>query len=123
MASLRTLEGPVELIDGALSLRIPRALAEAGNVALLGETNQGDDTSLTVRIPDSVAASLELTAGSMASTTAPARLRSPARTTQSPMNGTSLRNGTRQSSLLAGGHYSQNSTSEIPPPVRRSASK
>lgn len=65
MASLRTLEGPVELIDGALSLRIPRALAEAGIVALLGETNQGDDTSLTVRIPDSVAASLELTAGSM----------------------------------------------------------
>jgi len=65
MASLRTLEGPVELIDGTLSLRIPRALVEPGIVALLSETSQGDDTSLTVRIPDGVATSLELTAGSM----------------------------------------------------------
>ena len=64
MASLRTLEGPVELIDGALSLRIPRALAEP-YIALLRRACQVDDTALTVRIPDSVAASLELTAGSM----------------------------------------------------------
>jgi len=65
MTPLKTLEGPVELIDGALSLRIPRALAGPDMVTLLSKACRVDDASVTIRIPDSVAASLELTAGSM----------------------------------------------------------
>ena len=64
MTALTTLEGPVEMIDGVLSLRIPRTLAEPDLVASLHGTGQIDEMSLTVRLPDAVAVDLGLTPGS-----------------------------------------------------------
>ena len=60
-----TLEGPVELIDGVLSLRIPRTLAGPDVVASLHGAGRVDETSLTVRVPDAVAVDLGATPGSI----------------------------------------------------------